>query len=588
MLRELVEYYDCMIQQPDSDFVPDGFTRVPNVAYKIVLTHDGKLKDILPNTHIDSSGKKPKEIGYDEIFPFRYSVPSIASETIECRGKYLFGLEWDKKKETFVISKKAYEENKKTNEEFLKELSSPITDAYRLFLENWLPENELENPLLISLGKNFDSAKFIIVAEDYEARELALHENPAVKEKWKNFWKNRFALQKENDEIQGQCAVSGEVAPIARIHNNLSGIAGGLATGVNLVCFKTSAFWSYGKQGSYNSSVSTAVMEKYTKAFNHLTASKQHKRMLDDMTLLFWANTKEKESPYLEEFIYELWDAEEALDSAANAWVKGKMSDVVLDENIEFCIVGIKPNSSRLAIKLFEKDKFGRILSRIESHQKDMRLSKVDKPISLGAIFYSLKSPKSDNDTIPPDLSAKILTAILHGTPYPEYLLQTVVRRAKIDKDDAKKKFYAISSTRVRIIKACLVRSKYYKGDEYMLDSTKQTTAFRCGRLFAVLEKIQKEALGDINATIKDKFFASACSTPNLVFTRLLKLAQPHLAKLENGKYIYYDKLLQDILTEIDEFPKAMSLQKQGDFILGYYQQKQKLYERRIDEGDAE
>lgn len=107
MLRELVEYYDCMIQQPDSDFVPDGFTRVPNVAYKIVLTHDGKLKDILPNTHIDSSGKKPKEIGYDEIFPFRYSVPSIASETIECRGKYLFGLEWDKKKETFVISKKA-------------------------------------------------------------------------------------------------------------------------------------------------------------------------------------------------------------------------------------------------------------------------------------------------------------------------------------------------------------------------------------------------------------------------------------------------------------------------------------------------
>ena len=438
------------------------------------------------------------------------------------------------------------------------------------------------------LGKNYHGAKFIIVLEGNEPREYALHKDTAVKEKWMSFWDSCSHTDDTADSVIGQCAVSGEVAPIARIHNNLSGIAGGLATGVNLVCFKTSAFWSYGKQGSYNSSVSTAVMEKYTKAFNHLTASKQHKRMLDDMTLLFWANTKEKESPYLEEFIYELWDAEEALDSAANAWAKGKMSDVVLDENIEFCIVGIKPNSSRLAIKFFEKDKFGRILSRIESHQKDMRLSKVDKPISLGAIFYSLKSPKSDNDTIPPDLSAKILTAILHGTPYPEYLLQTVVRRAKIDKDDAKKKFYAISSTRVRIIKACLVRSKYYKGDEYMLDSTKQTTAFRCGRLFAVLEKIQKEALGDINATIKDKFFASACSTPNLVFTRLLKLAQPHLAKLENGKYIYYDKLLQDILTEIDEFPKAMSLQKQGDFILGYYQQKQKLYERRIDEGDAE
>ena len=119
-----------------------------------------------------------------------------------------------------------------------------------------------------------------------------------------------------------------------------------------------------------------------------------------------------------------------------------------------------------------------------------------------------------------------------------------------------------------------------------MLDSAKQTAAFRCGRLFAVLEKIQKEALGDINATIKDKFFASACSTPDLVFTRLLKLAQPHLAKLEDGKNIYYDKLLQEILAEIETFPKALSLQKQGDFILGYYQQKQKLYEKRMDGGE--
>ena len=95
MLRELVEYYECIIQQPDSDFVPDGFMKVPNVAYKIVLTQDGRLKDILPNTHIDTSGKKTKEVGYDEIFPFRYSVPGIAAETIECRGKYLFGLDWD-------------------------------------------------------------------------------------------------------------------------------------------------------------------------------------------------------------------------------------------------------------------------------------------------------------------------------------------------------------------------------------------------------------------------------------------------------------------------------------------------------------
>jgi CRISPR-associated protein Csd1 len=119
-----------------------------------------------------------------------------------------------------------------------------------------------------------------------------------------------------------------------------------------------------------------------------------------------------------------------------------------------------------------------------------------------------------------------------------------------------------------------------------MIDSKNQTAAFRCGRIFAVLERIQTKALGDINATIKDKFFASACATPDLMFTRLIKLAQAHLAKMDKGSSIYYDKLLQEIIAEIDAFPKALSLKQQGDFILGYYQQKQKLFETRITEGE--
>lgn len=121
-----------------------------------------------------------------------------------------------------------------------------------------------------------------------------------------------------------------------------------------------------------------------------------------------------------------------------------------------------------------------------------------------------------------------------------------------------------------------------------MIDSKNQTDAFRCGRIFAVLERIQSKALGDVNTTIKDKFFASACATPDLVFTRLIKLAQPHLSKMDKGSAIYYDKLLQEIIAEIDVFPKALSLQKQGDFILGYYQQKQKLFETKVTEGEDE
>lgn len=586
MLRELTEYYDCLNARAacgSDDVVPDGYSRVPNVACKIVLAKDGALKEILPNTHSVPAGNKSKDVGWDEVFPFRYSVPGISAETVECRGKYLFGMEWDKDAEGYVAVKNslsAYRKNKQLNEEFLSGISSPVAEAYRNFLKRWDPEKELSNSVLLSVGKEFNSAKFIIVVEGEEARDHALHCDREVKRKWEEKWSRRFEGQK--DAVIGQCAVSGKTAPIARIHNNLTGITGGLATGVNLVCFKTSAFWSYGKQGSYNSSVSQEVMEKYTKAFNYLSSSKSHKRTLDDMTLLFWANTREREEIYLDEFIQALFESESNAETVAEGLTEGRAENwrAAIDEDTRFCVLGIKPNSSRLAVKIFERDSFGKIMENAERHQRDMRLSEGDKQLSVWAILETLKSPHV-KDPAPPDLSAKLLTAVLQGGRYPDYLLQTVVRRAKTDGDDKQKKFFGVNRSRMRIVKACLVRSKYYKGDEFMLESKTHDQAYQCGRLFAVLEKIQTDALGDINATIKDKFFSSACNTPNLVFPRLLKLAQPHLEKLDKGANIFYDKLLQEILGETEGFPKALSLPRQGDFLLGYYQQKQKLYEKK-------
>ena len=119
-----------------------------------------------------------------------------------------------------------------------------------------------------------------------------------------------------------------------------------------------------------------------------------------------------------------------------------------------------------------------------------------------------------------------------------------------------------------------------------MLQENSQDVAYTLGRLFAVLEGIQQDAAdGALNATIKDKFFSSACATPNLVFPRLLKLAQAHLAKLDEGKRIYREKLLQEIIGRFDSaFPRTLTMEQQGMFILGYYQQKQKFFEKRIKE----
>lgn len=605
MLRALSEYYGCLCRQKDSGLVPDGYSKV-GVNYNLVLNADGSVKEILPYVNTVNDGNKIKEVPRDELFPFRNSVPGIAAETIDHREKYLFGIEWDKQSEKLLVTKNslhAFSKCKERNLAFLDGLSSPVIDAFKCFLQRWEPENELSNPSLAVLGKKYGGAKFIITSEADAAAQKPLNRDPLVKEKWENSLRSRPI---PDDAVMGQCSISGKFGQIARIHNNLfvPGIPNGLATGMNIVCLKSSAFWSYGRRESYNSSVSQEVMEKYTKAFNYLTSAPNHKQVLDDMALLCWAMTKEPEKPYIQAFntgvgFFHLQEKDPAeaeraeretrekeLASIFRQLAQGKEADwksFGVDKNIEFYLLGVKANSSRLAIKIFEHNKFGSMMDNIGLHHSDMCLSPEDKQMPIWLLVKALKSPVASKDALPPDLSTKILQSILKGAPYPRYMLDTAVRRAKTDQDDASKKFHAVSRDRIRIIKACLTRMNMIKrGELNMLNTQNKDGAYNCGRLFAVLEMIQQKALPGINATIKDKFFSSACGTPYLVFPRLMKLSQNHLGKLDKGSVIFYEKHIQEILNNLgDSFPKAMNMEKQGMFILGYYQQKENMFEKK-------
>ena len=109
------------------------------------------------------------------------------------------------------------------------------------------------------------------------------------------------------------------------------------------------------------------------------------------------------------------------------------------------------------------------------------------------------------------------------------------------------------------------------------LDTENNSTAYVCGRIFALLEYAQKSALGDLNRTIKDAYFSSACARPASVFPRLMMLAQHHLEKAENGGYV--NKLISEAVDKLDgKFPSTLSLDEQGEFIIGYYQQNKSLY----------
>lgn len=603
MLNALNQYYACLCEQENSPLTPKGYSKVA-VNFNMVLTENGELKEILPYTNKELRKGKEVYVPKEEIFPLRNSISGIAPETVDHREKYLFGVEWDKTSEKFVFGKnsiQAFEKNKANILEFIEDLSSPIIDSYKLFLENWIPTEQLGNAILLSISKDFKGAKFVISLKN---TNTFLHKDSLVVSKWEDGLNSKTLDAKS---VIGQCSISGKKnVPIARLHTKLKGIAGGQASGVGLVSFNNTAFESYGKEQSYNSSVSQEIMENYTDAFNYLSSSVSHKQQLDDMTMLFWAMTKDNETPFVQTYSNlmgfnfndadkkeaEVSRADNSIKSIFESAVKGINSDIESFkdyENIEFYILGIKPNASRLSVKLFCHDTFGKMMENINQHHLDMQFNEKDKQISIWVMKEQLKSPIAKKD-LPPDLSTKIFHSILTNSPYPRFLLDTVVYRVKTDQDDGNK-FESTNRTRVRIIKAVLIRlNTIIREDFSMLNIENKDSAYNCGRLFAILETIQRKALGDsVNATIKDRFFSSACSTPHLVFPRLIKLTQSHLGKIDGGLKIHYERALMDVIGNLnDSFPKAFNMEKQGVFILGYYQQKECLYTKKTNEVGVE
>lgn len=111
------------------------------------------------------------------------------------------------------------------------------------------------------------------------------------------------------------------------------------------------------------------------------------------------------------------------------------------------------------------------------------------------------------------------------------------------------------------------------------LDRENKNVAYLLGRLFAVLERAQQDAIPGLNTTIKDRFYGSASATPRIVFPQLLRLAQHHMAKAEHGKF--RDKQIEEILCDVHEFPAHLGLDQQGLFAIGYYHQRQDFFTKK-------
>ncbi len=375
--------------------------------------------------------------------------------------------------------------------------------------------------------------------------------------------------------------------------------------GTLLVCCNNSSENSYGNEQAFNSSISNEVMEKYVETLNYLLKSPNNKTIIDDITVVYWSMSEDKAN----EDIFNMLMLEDSgiqkdeLDNNLNSLIedarRGILSRKKINEfdrikpDTDFYIIGLKPNVSRIALKFIYKKKFGDIVYNVVKHQDDLQIGDKMKPVKLWEIKKELVSPYSSqngkNQSINPALLSKVYESIIMGTNYPEVLLATIVRRLKTD---VAENLNVNNKVRVGIVKAVINRKLRLSGQKeelkMSLDCENSNEAYLCGRLFAVLEMIQRISLNNsINRTIKDAYFASASSTPSIVFPKLLKLAQYHLSKLENC--VFWNKLLGEIMDKLNgEFPSNLLLKDQGRFMVGYYQQVQDLYKKKQEKKEEE
>ena len=401
----------------------------------------------------------------------------------------------------------------------------------------------------------------------------------------------------KNDNSRGLCMVTGVQGELVDT-TTATMIQGSQAT-AKLVAFQVnSGYDSYGKEKCGNAPISHEAEFAYTTALNTmLRRDSRNKFTVGNRTFVFWASSNDKAAEQAEESLFDLLGYSEEKKDNPNAKIEqvrkvftaiysGSLSTSLEDR---FYILGLAPNSARIAVVYWSETPLRDFAGKILRHFDDMEIidtRKDRKPYMGIKDILSAVTLGGKQSEATPNLPESIIKSIFLGTPYPYTLLSACIRRIRAESGDGN----AARITRIAIIKAFLNRQNVNdKGMEIMLDKRNTNQGYLCGRLFAVLDRIQEDANGI--SSIRERYMNAASSTPSSVFATILNLSSHHLENLSNeGKKVFYEKLKQEIIDKIssDGFPTHLDLQDQGRFFVGYYHQRQDFFNKKEENSNDE
>ena len=577
IIQALCDYYDRKAADPDSGIAPPGLES-KEIKFVIEIDEEGNflnLKDM-------REGKK----GHF------YIIPASCGRTGSSGWQKAFLL-WDhygyvlghpKKENNSSKKKKAMEMARKQNATFVDRIRSlPKEVRADIGVNAVLTFYEKEQGVRVKGHSNWETCSGIPgcnLSFQLAGDTCLVPERPAVLE----YAKALASQVLEGPE--GRCLATGRKGPIKRLHS-ATAIPGSQSTAILIGCQNNSGYDSYHKERAYNAPMCPEAENAYTTALNYLTRSADSKVYIGDTTTVFWSERRASSNFDLEGN-FPLFFADPPKDDpdrgirAVKALFEsirsGKLST---DNDNRFFVLGLTPNAARVSVRYWKTGAVREFSHRIAEHFEDLAIAKgANDPeyFSLNSLLCAtVLDYKREN--IPPNLAGEVVSSILDGTPYPETLFMQCLRRIRAERK--------VTYKRAAIIKACLNRkNRFYKNEQkevaMALDDTNLNPSYLLGRLFAILEKVQKEANPSIKATIRDRFYGAASSTPITVFPQLLKLKNHHLSKLgHQGRNIFFEKLIGQVMDGLSTFPAHLTFSEQAQFAIGYYHQRQNFFEKK-------
>lgn len=573
ILQSLVTLYESLAA--NGELNRPGWSPV-KVSWNLEMDETGTIRYLTPLVQKAASGKKPVLVPQVRFVPAQVKRAMGVEANFLCDNpSYVLGIDAKGKPERTLQCFQAFREK---HHQLLDGCKHPAAVALLRFLDGWKPEEAADNPVLSErMTELLKGGNIVFSYQDTYLQDV---------EELQKIWEAHFT--NEENAVIRQCLVTGREAPVQRLHPNIKGVPGAQPVGASLVSFNASSLESYGCDGGQglNAPVSTYAAFAYGAALNYLLSNERYHLYMGETTVVYW--TEDGKEGYADCFSALFGSNtmdDGTLKDALRKVAEGKNANwngIPLNPDNRFYILGLSPNAARLSVRFFLCNSFGALMQNVLKHQEDLRIVKPAydtwNELSLWWLLRETFNRNAREKKNPhAQMEGDLMRSILLGLPYPETLFERVQLRIRAERD--------VTRGRAAIIKAYLHRCPHFVYKEVLtveLNPETKYPPYLLGRLFSVLEALQQQANPDINTTIKDRYFSSACATPAIVFPTLIKLAQAHLKKLDDGWRIYFDKQIGEILSAITQtYPARLSMQDQGVFQLGYYHQTQRRYQKK-------